>query len=60
MIFEKLNIIRFINGFIGSVFCEGVYGWKGFKYVNFMIDCKERGWCVWLFIVEVDNGGFLV
>lgn len=26
---------------------------KVLKYIDLMEDCKDRGWCVWLFFVEV-------
>ena len=38
--------------------CEKAHERKGFKYADLMADCKDEGWRVWLFLVDVGCRGF--
>ena len=38
--------------------CENAHDRKSLKYADLMADCKDKGWSVWLFPVEVGWRGF--
>ena len=38
--------------------CEEAHERKRLKYAHLMADCKDKGWSVWLFPVEVGCRGF--
>ena len=40
--------------------CEEAHGRKSRKYAELMADCKDKGWSVWLFPVEVGCREFSV
>ena len=38
--------------------CEEAHERKSLRYADLMADCKDKGWSVWLFPVEVGCRGF--